>query len=144
MKKYKTNKKFKKFFPKNLVICCSDGRFVDATLNFVVEKLNIKEKDLLILPGSIAFCSSLNEKNLIDRTNLLIEKHSIKKIIIFSHIDCGFYKSKFLNKQEQEIINKQIEDLKKAKNYFLKRYPYITIESYFAGLEKNKIVFDKI
>ncbi|MEN3013536.1 MAG: carbonic anhydrase [Endomicrobiia bacterium] len=132
-------KNFINKFPKNLVILCSDGRFVNQTMDFVEKKLKIEKKDLMVLPGSVVFLR-LKEKNLINRLKLLIEKHNINRIIVFSHTDCGFYKETFKTDPEK-IKNIQIEDLNFFKSNIQNLYKNnIKVETYYVDLQENKKV----
>jgi carbonic anhydrase len=141
--KFVTTKNFVNKFFSNLAILCSDERFNKEILGFLNKKLKVKRQDLLILPGSIAFYV-LNETNNVAKLELLIEKHNIKNVYVFTHTDCGFYKSVFKNLNENELLEKQIKDVIDFKKGLLKKYKKLNIKIFYVGLKNKKIVISEI
>lgn len=141
--KFVCNKKFVNNFFGNLAILCSDERFNKDTLDFLYKKLKVKRQDLIVIPGSIAFYT-INEENNISKLDLLITKHNVKNLYIFAHTDCGFYKSTYPNLSEEEIFNKQIEDLASFKNSIVKKYKNLKVKLYYVGLKNNKVSISEL
>lgn len=65
-----------------------------------------------------------------------ITLHHIKKIMLFSHTDCGAYGglAAFENNQEKEFIF-HTEEHKKAKAFLQKKFPTFIVETYFIDEE---------
>lgn len=138
-------KKFKNAFKGNLTIFCSDERFVPATLEFLSTNLRIKSltTDLLVLPGGPYFIVK-KEKNLVDRLRLLIEAHKIKRLFIFTHADCGYYKKKYGEASPEKISKTQFKDIAKAAKILKKMYPDLKVVCFYANVKEGKIVFQQI
>ena len=103
--------KQKNKFSGKLAIFCSDERFVKKTMEFASKVLGTRNCDLMASPGGPVFILN-KDKNLLDGLKLLVEKHAIKKIALFAHYDCGYYKNKYKKFDEKELLKKQVEDVK--------------------------------
>lgn len=124
-----------------VVLSCIDFRFWKETAEFVEKELNIKSFDFPSLPGgakAINDCMDFDKDLAIQCVNVPCYLHHAKKIIIINHQDCGAYggSSKFQNDEEEQKFHE--EELKKAKNNLIQKYPdkeYILI---YAKLADNK------
>ncbi len=134
-------RKFVNVFSGNLAIFCSDERFVEATIDFLKEDLEIKTCDLVVVAGGPVFIAQ-KESSLIERLELLINFHQIKKIILISHENCGYYKHFYPELSSQNLEKFQVEDLRKSLNFLKEK----GIEGYafFAYTEKDQIFFREI
>ncbi len=141
-KKYISSEKFINKFYGNLVIFCSDERFVEATIEFI--KKHTKRADFFVIAGGTAFWC-LNEKENINRLRFLIEKHKIKNIYVFAHQDCGFYKYLYPELTQQEIFYIQISDLIFFKEKIKKEFKQIKkVCLLYIKFENQKIYFLEI
>ena len=139
MKKISDSFEFNSHFSGRLVIFCSDERFIKANLEFIKNFLKIHGSDLMVLPGGHVFIIN-NEPDLMERLKNLIDAHKIKKIILISHSDCGYYKKKFENLSEEDILEKQMGDNQKAINRLEKLFKDISINVFHAEICNSKTI----
>lgn len=131
---------FENYFSGNLVVFCSDERFVKATLELLKE-IGLSRFDLMVLPGGPLFIKE-NDPNLISRINTLIELHKVKDIVLVSHEDCGYYKKIYPNLNSTKVKDLQINDLKEITQKLNRKN--INAQAYYAHIRDGKIVFEKI
>lgn len=130
-------------------IFCIDFRFKDATLKFINQELKLKKVDLIALAGAsktIADSKDLaHKKTVFDQLEVSTKLHNIKNIILIDHLDCGAYGglNAFDNNPEKEK-KEHIKNLNKAKKILDKKYKRVKVKLFFADLENNKIIFEKI
>lgn len=134
---------FKNKFSGKLAVFCSDERFIKATQSFLNKSLDIKQCDLMVVPGGPVFIIN-KEKNLLDRLKLLVNAHRITDIIIFTHFDCGYYKNCFKGLDSSLLLEKQVTDIRKCQLQLKRMFPKKTIKSYCASINKKKIIFESI
>jgi hypothetical protein len=103
-------------FSGNLVVTCSDERFVTATLEFLKKDLSIDPFDLMAVAGGPAFLLQ-REPNLVERFDLLCDVHHIRAIFLFSHQDCGYYRSRNPGISSEELEEKILADLRELKGF---------------------------
>lgn len=121
-------------FSGNLVVLCSDERFVKEILHYF-DKI-YGRYDVVAVPGSAAFIPR-GEGCLIDRLRFLIESHSIKRIALVAHEDCGFYKAVYSGLSSNKLRDVELEDLRKAKKYIVENMGVEEVKLYFIDLNKN-------
>lgn len=110
-----------------VVLCCIDFRFWRETMEFVENPpaggLGLKDFDFPSLPGA---AKAINEKSdlALGCVSVPCDLHHAKKIVIVNHSDCGAYggSSKFNGDSEAEQKFHE-EELQKAKNIILEKYP---------------------
>ena len=139
MKKISDSFEFSGHFSGRLVIFCSDERFIKANMAFLKNSLEIQTSDLMVLPGGPVFIIN-DEPDLMERLKILIDAHKIKKIILISHSDCGYYKKKFENLSEEDILEKQMGDNQKAINRLEKLFKDISINVFHAEICNSKTI----
>jgi carbonic anhydrase len=127
---------------KALVLTCIDFRFVDFEQNFLKSQNLDHEYDWLSLAGaSLAladFPSHADTETFWEQLELSYKLHSIEKIIILDHQDCGAYGSKFdaqLSKNPIEEIKIHRQYLQKAYETIKQNYPNLNVELYFVHLD---------
>ncbi len=134
---------------KNLLIRCMDFR-----LNTEVEKWT-KESglfeggfDIISLAGaskSLVDGSEEIKNNFLSNVAVSVELHKVCRIVIFHHSDCGAYAQSYeFDSLEKEKV-KQIEDMKKAKEIILEKYPDVEIILVWGKMkdsEGKEILFD--
>lgn len=125
----------------NLAIFCSDERFVDASLSFLKNTLNLKKFDLIVTAGGPAFITA-DVPALMGNLNLLKEEHKLSTLVLISHQDCKYYVKKYANAGSGDIIKCQQQDLQDAKQKVLKLYPGLKVEIYFARIDGLQIIFE--
>ena len=139
MKKISDSFKFSGHFSGRLVIFCSDERFIEANLAFLKNSLEIQTGDLMVLPGGPEFIIN-DEPDLMERLKILVDAHKIKKIILISHSDCGYYKKKFENLSEEDILEKQMDDNQKAIKKLEKLFKDISVNAFHAEICNSKTI----
>lgn len=132
-----------------LVIQCSDYRFIHYISEFLKEGLSLVGYDLVSVPGSAFFFASylFPKFQWVGRRWLkfFVKYHGTKRVIIFSHHDCGWYKvlnavEKFTEKLHQDQKS-DVENMLKAMEDLLEG---ISIEHYFVDLDGNKVSIRKL
>lgn len=130
-----------------LVISCSDFRLRVDELNFLIEKLCLKNQfDEIVLPGaSIALGSSkagLQKVNwklaLIDEILVLKQLHGFKKIIIVDHEACGGYKmfyQELANATADIEENCHSEVMSEAEKLLKSHFPDVQVYCFFLKLD---------
>lgn len=132
-----------------LVIHCSDWRFVDATHEFLKEPLKIAGYDLIAVPGAIHFVVShlFPKYSWVARhwLKFLMKHHGTKRVIAFSHADCGWYK--FMHAVElwsEKLLATQAEDAKRAGAVFSEVSGGVSYEHYFVNFTDDKVAISKV
>jgi len=145
----KTQFKFKDIHScEAVVLTCIDFRFWKETVEFVELEIGIRNFDFPSLPGSAkAINESIGEDLAMNCVSVPCDLHHAKKIIIVNHQDCGAYggSEKFSGSDEEEQKFHE-EELKKAKEKILAKYPDKEVVLIYAKLvdEKDSIDFVKL
>lgn len=122
-----------------LVITCMDFRFVAATYTFVRDELHIPTFDFITVPGASKGVAEQNQYGQyeFDVTALSKRLHHIGKVVLVNHAECGAYGIQD-HAQEQE---RQSQDLLSAKALFIKTFPGVSVQSYFARKGDGEILY---
>jgi hypothetical protein len=114
-----------------MVVCCSDGRFVEATQDFLRSQ-GLGRHDLMAIPGGIA--EALYEREVpggalsgAQATELLAKLHHTNRIILLAHADCGYY----IQRLGASDADRQKEDLSRAAEWLALRIPEVTVDTYY-------------
>ena len=67
------------------------------------------------------------KNNFLKHIGVSVDLHQVRKIIIFHHSDCGAYAQDYQFGSPEEEKEKQFEDMKKAKEIILKKYPEVEV-----------------
>jgi carbonic anhydrase len=67
------------------------------------------------------------KNNLMKHIGISVDIHQAEKIILFHHSDCGAYALDYKFSSIKEEKEKQIEDMKKAKEIILEKYPEVEV-----------------
>jgi hypothetical protein len=132
---------FSEDLSRNAAIFCSDERFIDASISFLKNTLELKKFDLIVTAGGPAFITA-DVPVLMGNLNILKEEHSISTLILISHEDCKYYCRKYVNTCHDEILKYQQKDLQDAKQKLIKLYPGLKVKIYFAWISGSKIIFE--
>jgi len=123
-------------------IRCIDDRFWPAFKEFLKKK-KIKHLDPLSLAGGPKILASpeklLDSDFVLRQLEKSIKLHQTKKVMLFSHHDCGAYGgfANFGNDKKKEL-QFHIKELQKARKKILTRFPQLIVEAYF--IDKNGIL----
>ena len=130
-----------------LLVHCSDHRLAHACESFVENVLEIKDYDLLSVPGGPQFLCALEylpKFNWAGRRwlNFLIEGHGVSHIILIAHEDCGWYRNLHGTHEQHEA--RQKEDLRRARADLLEYLPSLRVETYFASSDGTETKFTSL
>ncbi|MCK5466379.1 hypothetical protein KAI56_02700 [Candidatus Parcubacteria bacterium] len=67
------------------------------------------------------------KNNFLKHIGVSVDLHQVEKIIIFHHSDCGAYAQDYQFGSLKEEKGKQLEDMKKAKEIILEKYPEVEV-----------------
>ncbi len=126
-------------FSGNLAVFCSDERFALATLEFLRRALDIERCDLMVVAGGPAFIAQ-NEPNLMERLNLLVNAHHIRRIVLVTHADCGYYKSRY----GAEAAERQRRDALNALKQLRHQWGNMEVQCFWAAVSMGDIVFTEL
>ena len=144
-KKFSSNPKDREV----LIIHCSDYRFIHYISEFLREDLGLTSYDLISVPGSVYFLASqlFPKFQWVGRRWLkfFIKHHGTKKIIIFSHHDCGWYKALNLVEKFTEKLHKdQRDDAENMLKIMADLLEGVMVEHYFVDLDGNTVSISKL
>lgn len=136
-----------------LIISCSDRRFQRAFHMFTEEELGLGDDyDQLVFPGAsqlLAFGKSLPKftNALIRPISFLVEGHELKRVVVFMHEDCSWYRNfvpKFLPLKglgkEQQII-----DMVTTDHMLREMFPDIQVDMFYASITPDgHVAFSEI
>ncbi len=122
----------------SVVIHCSDHRFQSGFREFLIDGLKLDSYALLAVPGGGHFLSLEPYMPKFTKANLqslsfLIKRTGARRVILIGHDDCLFFRDRaeFLF-AEKEFRQKQIANLRMARNRLLERFSLFAAEIYFA------------
>ena len=127
---------------KNLLIRCMDFRLCEETKKWTV-KSNLFNGgfDVISLAGASKDLVDGNEEiknNFLKHIGVSVDLHQVERIIIFHHSDCGAYAQDYQFGSSEEEKEKQFEDMKKAKEIILKKYPEVEVVFVWGKLKGEK------
>lgn len=130
-----------------LVIHCSDYRFQAGLREFLDEALDLRANyDALVVPGGpqcLVELEALPKFAWASRkwSRALIDLHGLKRLVLISHQDCGWYK--WLAQWEPAAANvrqKQEADLRAAKQAAIRMDPELSVDLFYAGWDPSEAV----
>lgn len=118
---------------------CVDDRFWKTFKNFLREQNIIRIDPKSPAGGVKVFASPKRESDReynLDEIAISVELHQVKKIMLFSHSDCGAYGGlKKFNGNKDEELEFHVEEHKAARYVIHGRFPDLKIETYFIDEE---------
>ncbi len=134
---------------KNLLIRCMDFRLRDGLMEWVDESgLFEGGFDVISLAGaskSLADGSEEIKDFFLRQVSVSTDLHHAERVIIFHHSDCGAYAKDYDFVSKLDEKTKQIEDMEKAREIILSKYPNIEILLAWGDLQDehgDKIEFE--
>lgn len=135
-----------------LAVHCSDYRFIDGYHEFLSVNLGLKGNyDLLAIPGgpqSLTLVEYKPEHSATSYTwsRFLVEAHALKRLILFQHQDCAWYRGIPLHYHASPgLRHRQEQDLRRVQSTIGKEFPHLTVECYYVGWGPDRhIVVDRI
>jgi len=143
MRHYELTSKIEHRATEVLAVHCSDHRFQGALREFLDQTLGLNANyDLLAVPGGpgcLAEEPYLPKFAWVSRKwfRFLIEAHSLARVILIAHQDCGWYK--WLAEYEASegrtasARQRQERDLGRIRDFLAADFARLQIETYYAG-----------
>lgn len=110
-------------FCSSLIVSCIDFRIQKTVEDWARENLGEKNYDRVGWAGGVKDFSSI-----LQQINLSVKLHSIKKVILMNHEDCGAY-------DLEGTEEKHHRDLLTAASAVKLKYPSLQVEIYFIKLD---------
>lgn len=76
-----------------------------------------------------------------EHLSFLVQAHALQRAILIAHGECGFYRARFANATAQTIYDAQIKDLRQAATTLAVWFPQLTVETYYARVEGERVEF---
>jgi hypothetical protein len=123
-----------------LAVYCSDHRIQAGLREFLDESLNLRANyDSIVVPGGpqcLVEFDGLPKFAWAGRkwSKALIQLHSLKRMILVAHHDCGWYRWLEDHRRSLEPVRSRQEgDLRAAKRSLSEVCPGLAVELYYAG-----------
>ena len=131
--------------PGALVVCCSDGRWHTQIEEFILTFVSDRP-DLYVVPGGPAglsvWSSSFDEAHVAERSfRFLAEQHQLQSVWLIVHEDCAYYRTKYHPHNQDFIVRRQLEDVKRAADTIAHWYPQIEVHQVFAQRQDDRVLF---
>jgi len=126
-----------------LVLSCIDFRFMNAEQQFLSNILPQKYDWTALAGASLAISGFPHKAEATvfwDQLDLSYKLHSIEKVIILDHEDCGAYSSLInpnLHQNPEQEYQAHADYLNRAYTKIRHRYPNLDVELYFVTLESQ-------
>lgn len=129
-----------------VAVYCSDGRFGEQVDDLLQNGLELPRYDRLALPGGGAcladhFETYREEEVALGWLKFLVEVHGLQRVVLVAHEDCAFYTER-LHVSPLQLETKQREDLAKAASRVRRMGHGLTVMTYFARKQGDRISFE--
>lgn len=105
-----------------IIVCCIDFRFQRFIRAWTDTHLKGKTFDLVGFAGSTKDLDTV-----MNQIDISVRLHHIKQIVLIHHEECGAYGT-------ESTFERHKQDLRKAKETILKKYPNLSVELHYARL----------
>lgn len=144
---FPVEQQFREEFAHTLAIYCSDGRFALACEQFIRQTLGEEWFDRFIVPGGAGWlCLDVltvwEHEMARKHVSFVVEAHSIRRVILIAHQQCGFYERYRLS--PEQTVRRQKEDLQAATRTLQERYPNLKIEAYYLRVAEGLLRFEPV
>lgn len=134
--------------PKALAMYCSDGRFTEA-VEELLRALGHDRLDTMTLPGGPGLLNTwsaqVTDLDAVRRGSaFLIEGHALTDVVLLAHAGCGYYRARFGNRSPEELISRQLHDLRVAATDLRLRCRGVRVRAFFARPENTGVAFDSV
>lgn len=131
-----------------LVVHCSAYDFRPYFAEFIEKQLNLKNYDLLSVPGGIQVLTLADfmpkfEALMRRWIHFLVKNHRLQKIVIIGHEECSWYKDFRFGPVHIDLRDRQIKDLASVAE-MLRSSLEISVDVYFAQPKDGKVIFSQI
>jgi hypothetical protein len=143
-----TTTPFDASYPSALAVSCSDGRFT-ASVDELLRTLGHPRLDTLTIPGGPGLLnhrtSGYGDCDTFSRSaEFLIREHHLTAVVLLAHVKCGFYARKFPDLSPEQILARQLDDLRLAMRELGATHPRLHIEAYVAVPAGDTVRFDPV
>ena len=121
-----------------VVVHCGDHRFQQGFREFLAEGLGLGSYALLAIPGGGHFCAMEQLQPKFAKAGLqslkfLVKRTAARRIILIGHDDCLFFKEQLqFFFTEADLNQKQISNLKRARQMVQESFARTAVELFFA------------
>jgi hypothetical protein len=134
--------------PETLVVCCSDGRWHAAILEFVRHAVSDRA-DLYAVPGGPAafdpWNSSFEEARVLDQAvRMFAQYHDLHSVWLIQHQDCAYYRMKHPHFDQNGLESRQVADLRRAADVIRATQPNWNVLAIVASLQNGRAVFTHV
>jgi carbonic anhydrase len=130
-----------------LVVHCSDPRFQAAFREFVAGELQVLNPVPIIIPGGIhELVSPVRIKaarQLWQQLEFMISAGKIRRVIIINHEGCQWY-AKWNALVRTRVSEDIVNHLLAAAQKLLERRLNLSVETYYAKIENDGVVFSRL
>jgi carbonic anhydrase len=131
-----------------MAIYCSDGRYNEQFDEFLHDNLGLPRYDRLVIPGGAAclaghMIAHREEHALLEALAFLIDAHSIERVVLIAHHNCGYYLKRLMLAQST-LRQAQEQDLQRAAAAIQRIAPRVKTETYFASLSEDAVQIEPI
>lgn len=117
---------------KALILHCIDFRLGPAIKNYLEGQSLLGEVDIVSVAGAVKNLISpavpTDSEFVLRQIEISKRLHSIAQIILINHTDCGAYGGRKAFGSEKEEQEKHAQDMKKAKEMILTKFPSLEME----------------
>lgn len=112
-----------------MVVACIDFRFQKFIRDWTDKELAGKKFDYVGFAGSTKSLDTI-----LAQIDISVRLHQIKQLVLIHHEECGAYGA-------ESTPERHAEDLKKAREAVVAKYPTLSVDLYYLHLDGN---FEKI
>lgn len=129
-------------------VYCSDGRFGEQFDDMLQTHLQLPKYDRLALPGGPGCFADHAESHregeaMAVELEFLVNVHELERVILIAHENCAYY-AQALQVPVAEIEREQRKDLKKAVKRVQQIAPNLQVETFFARLSGQSVLFERV
>jgi hypothetical protein len=132
-------------------VYCSDGRYGEAMDQFLHDGLGLPHYDRVAIPGGAACLAGnlldMRERGALDRQlKFLVESHTLSRLVLIAHSDCGFYKHHVHPSKLRQTPLEQLQfaDLATVAAQLRDFRRDLQVDAYFARRLETGIQFDPV
>jgi hypothetical protein len=132
-----------------IVVHCSDPDFQPHFQDFLKRGLGLTSYALVAVPGGPQFLTLAEYLPKFSWVGwrwmkFLVDLSKPRRVILIGHGDCRWYlDGRFLHRPGGSG-ERQMADLRGLRAQFAERFPAVTVETYFARLDGDEAVFDRV
>lgn len=120
-----------------LIIHCLDFRFIPDLKKFLADEGLMGDCDEVSIAGGIKDLLGEGRDLILKQVDISSRLHSISRVIFIAHEDCGAYGGKKSFANDETEFSKHKEDLAKAKEIILTKFPELKVDFVFARIKEK-------